>query len=209
MRLATSTLKASQSVALCACLFLSALLARPASADETYSYTGNEFNVFEGTFNCPPECRISGSFTVATPLPPLRSFSELIPGTYTYSFTDGLTTWNPSNSIPFDSVIQVSTDASGNIANWFVMFILKGTVQPLMSTTGGSGGAFDLATSNEPPPNSVGEVENDPGTWKRTAGSVPEPSARLMLAIGLAGLLAGLMVAGWRRGWAAQFKTGA
>jgi hypothetical protein len=83
-----------------------------AMASVTYSYVGNAYNQSGGTFTCPPVCHISGSFTVAAPLTPMR----IIISPLSFSFTDGLTTFTPSNVTA--SAFGVVTDSHSQIIGW-------------------------------------------------------------------------------------------
>jgi hypothetical protein len=57
----------STTSAFCFCLLMT-FCAVSAKADTTYTYTGPQFTEF-GAAVCPPTCNITGSFTLATPLP--------------------------------------------------------------------------------------------------------------------------------------------
>jgi hypothetical protein len=60
----------------------------------TYTYTGNPFTGFHGSSACPPQCKITGSFTIAGPPPANLTLSDqqfqfdITP--LAYSFTDGI-----------------------------------------------------------------------------------------------------------------------
>jgi hypothetical protein len=89
---------------------------RAASASSiTYYYTGQAFTSFTGGFNCPSgTCSITGSMTLANPLG-ANAFSD--PTTPTaFSFTDGITTFDNTNSTLINSLF--ATDGSGQIAAW-------------------------------------------------------------------------------------------
>src|ERR1700694_2259749 len=81
------------------------MLAATASADEIYSYTG------------PAPADLSGSFTTASLLTPQYTgyinadFRDVL----TWSFTDGVDVWNPSNSL-FGGGAAVNAD--GTFAAW-------------------------------------------------------------------------------------------
>jgi YVTN family beta-propeller protein len=90
---------------------------KPASAQVTYTYTGKPFQNLSGGFTCPPECNITGSFTLAEPLAP--NLSSYVASPTSYSFTDGFVTITNVNGPPY-SQIQVSTDSAGAISGWDV-----------------------------------------------------------------------------------------
>lgn len=69
-------------------IFLS--LTTAVRADTIYTYTGKPFSSFGGSYSCPPQCGITGSFRVAQP-------NSTIP--LSYDFTDGFTHWTNSNSV--------------------------------------------------------------------------------------------------------------
>src|SRR6266852_9607446 len=73
-----------------------ALFATVSEANTVYTYTGNPFNQFFSA-TCPPECDISGSFTVSAPLAPnLTSLFIFTPNSF--SFTDGIVTVTQTNA---------------------------------------------------------------------------------------------------------------
>jgi hypothetical protein len=157
-------------------------LAPPANADTVYTYTGNVFDSFKGNFECPPECRIMGSFTLAQPLPPNLTFVTISPKSF--SFTDGMVTLTPANSFHFihQPFGDFSTDATGAITTWAIEIDGK---QPLgfpFLITRNLGLAADetglllkVGASNT----------NNPGMWSAITTNTPEPSCLLLLCTGL------------------------
>jgi hypothetical protein len=102
-----------------------------ASADVTYTYTGNPFTVFGGSYQCPPICRVTGSFTVSTALPAntyvslfpaLTPFPGGVVSPISFSFTDGLNTFSTNSIPPFNVGNWVATDAQGHITAWMLAF---------------------------------------------------------------------------------------
>jgi RHS repeat-associated protein len=131
----------------------------------TYSYKGNPYNVFFGSAACPPECGVSGSFTVAAPL---QTGTEFLVTPLFFSFTDGvatLTTTSASN--PF----AVVTDSSGAITGWNIFlttpgyFIATGTNPPGCVGCGVLDGSGDNGVSQG------AQISNDPGTWTVSVAS--------------------------------------
>src|SRR5215469_6070319 len=88
------------------CLLFVLSLAGPASADTTYTYQGNPFTFFLNA-TCPPQCSLSGSFTLATPLADNLVSGSFIPESF--SFTDGSVTITNKNATSF-SFDHVSTN---------------------------------------------------------------------------------------------------
>jgi hypothetical protein len=107
----------------------------PASGQVTYTYTGRPFTSFAGRYACPPQCSITGSFTVPTALAPNGSYFLYAYGgaptisTAAFSFTDGVFTFtnaNATGNVPREmptSGIVVGTDSSGNISSWQITLI--------------------------------------------------------------------------------------
>jgi hypothetical protein len=101
-----------------------AFIAGPASA-ATYTFTGVPFNQFFNT-SCPPTCRITGSITLAQPLPANISLpagqlggssSSFAP--LSFSFTDGVTTAT-NQTCSSDNIFNANTDANGNITQYAI-----------------------------------------------------------------------------------------
>jgi hypothetical protein len=88
----------------------------------TYYFVSVPFTTFSPGTNCPPTCRITGSFTVSQPLPPNINLPVNIidsSGTFTptsFTFTDGVRTI--TNTTATISGFAVNTDANGNIVQW-------------------------------------------------------------------------------------------
>jgi hypothetical protein len=174
--------KQAMRIALPLCLF-----ALPSKADSTYSYTGNAFNVFVGDAKCPPECRITGSFTVSAPLP---DNSELTVSPTSFSFTSfngGLPTLTQLSvtSIPFFLVV---TGPDGSIIGWNIGLespsysLFWGTAPPNCPPfMGTSCSVVDTSATDS---TGAAYILGDPGTW-----STPEPSSLIMLVTSMLGLI--------------------
>jgi hypothetical protein len=135
---------------------------QPASAQTTtYSYTGNAYNQFGGTFTCPPVCGIRGSFTVAAPLPPTSNFSFT---PISFSFTDGLTTFTPANTT--NPAFDVVTDSSGNIVSWNMQWLSPNDA--MFSGTNPPGCVGCRVVDGSFNPNAFAERDNAPGIWTST-----------------------------------------
>jgi len=84
---------------------------------ETYTYTGNAFTAFGAGASCPSICQITGSFTVANPIP--ASAINDAPRVESFMFTDGHTVITQANAT--FAQFTVSTDANGQIAQPWVI----------------------------------------------------------------------------------------
>jgi hypothetical protein len=174
--------------ALFALVALAALLvvASPAAADTEYTYTGNQFTFLLGT-TCPPECSVSGFFTLPSPIGDNVTGAFVTPTTF--SFTDGLMTITQANATGF-SFDHISTNSSGVIVGWNMEWttasykMFSGTNPPGCTGCSVIDVTFNNAITIE------GAVPNNPGSWTTTTTSVvPEPSSLALLATGLAGVM--------------------
>ncbi len=86
-------------------------------ASATYTYKGNPFTAVE-----PPYATsnfISGSITLNSPLAANLSVQTISPDSVlTYSFSDGINTWDPTNSAIRTGELGFSTDSNGVITSW-------------------------------------------------------------------------------------------
>jgi hypothetical protein len=169
------------------CLALGSLVAGSAKANTVYTYTGNQFNQFGGPAACPPECNLSGFFTLAAPLLINLTSASFVP--LTFSFTDGITTFTETTATSFDFV-GVGTDSAGNIVSWNIDF--NGTSCSVgncfFSSTNPPGctGCSVIDGSFSSPggvPTQFAEIKNAPGTW--TMSTVPEPGTLVLFGSGL------------------------
>jgi hypothetical protein len=102
---------------------LIAIVATSGWASTTYTFSANNYSTIGNFASCSTgpcasyttSMKISGSFTLASPLPPNFSGGDITSRVIAYSFTDGVNTI--TNSDPSARVFQfgVTTDASGNI----------------------------------------------------------------------------------------------
>lgn len=83
----------------------------------TYSYTGDIY-----TSTQPPYAagqRLSGSFTVAAPLPPFRALADLTPALVAMSFHDGVESRGLVDS--FICKFEIATDGAGSVTQWRIL----------------------------------------------------------------------------------------
>ena len=183
---------------LCFGLPLSTLSGTAAGAESTYTYTGNTFLYIGGGGGV---SHVSGSFTVPLILAPNTTYS--LAGTLTgYSFSDGLTVWNPGNYPggpvpPFNTANEflVTTGADRNIVSWQIS-IVSDNPNAIVATHSLDyalgGGVLDETNvynnyvAYSFAPGNINGQQGVPGTW--TVASVPEPGSVGLFLGGLAAL---------------------
>jgi len=152
-----------------------------ARADETYTYTGNEFG---GSPSSPYLASdfVSGFFTVASAIGNSQAFGT-VPVT-SYSFSDGVQTFSSASNPASETTFEVATDGSGNPIQWTVTLTSGGL--NIVSTTQSE----DLGESGL----DVADNFLDPGTWLKSSSggggsTVPEPGYPVVIALGLAAIV--------------------
>ena len=154
-----------------------------ARADETYTYTGLDFQVATGPYTFSDF--VSGFFTLASPLGDNLVLASETPASY--SFSDGVQTFS-SLSPPTDVTFEISTNASGQITGWFINLENPTTNNQIFTntlnhedggaTSDGEGYIFYLPIGTLPQP-----------TWQVSGSAVPEPNVSWVLF--------GVLTGGW------------
>lgn len=105
---------------LCLVLFGLATLSLSTAAlaqTTTYSYTGDLYSSTQPPYAAGQ--RLTGSFTVAAPLPPFRALSDLTPALVAMSFHDGVEGRGLADS--FICRFEVATDGAGAVTQWRIL----------------------------------------------------------------------------------------
>lgn len=156
-----------------------------------YTYTGNPFTTFTNGASCPPDCQITGWFSVLTSL---ANLGDNYNGAFVpldFSFTDGNVTFTKSE-FP-DTWMSAQTDASGNIIAWSITLGADQVTgdQDLYTLSGPgltSHDGYDEVINDMPVylPPTLAQAYNyaDAGVWTMQAfTTTPEPATGwLMLA---------------------------
>ena len=181
-------------------------------AATVYTYTGNPYTFIEdstppaGTYNNTE--KITGSFTVANPLPGNLNLADITAPVQSFSFFDGRNTITDQN-FTFLGAFSVSTDASGALTVWNIDVGI-GNLDPQQLEIRISSLTNDAAITREcvtfdnngactgftPDEGLVNHGDN--GEWNSSStptAATPLPAALPLFATGLGAL--GLL--GWRR----------
>ncbi len=171
--------------AFCFCLLMM-FCAGSAKADTTYTYTGAQFFEF-GAAVCPPTCNITGSFTLATPLP-TNAVGVAI---NTFAFSAGPYTFTSLTNGPFG----VSTNAAGVIDSWSIDMVdeLGGGVAEISSGAPTFDDELEFGADDGLGDGGLkfffGADAGAIGFWTAsTSTGVPEPASGTLLIAGLVGL---------------------
>jgi hypothetical protein len=175
-----------------------------AVANETYSYTGNNYGLCTGSYAvsvapgftaCGLPYRITGSFTTTLDPFHLQNLTNFTIPSYdiaSFSFSDGSgLTINQSNART--SFFEISTNSSGNIIDaptgWGVLVV----GQTIEMGTGSPGNDFSQSVDSmgHATDTAYGQtVFENPGKWDGPAPvPTPEPSTLFLFGTGLLGLM--------------------
>jgi hypothetical protein len=182
-------------------LFGLVLSSQPVHAQASYTYTGNPFNLFSCGPAVPPPgdvlCStpgpngftsyaaanfVSGTLTFTNPLPASMSLQDVtgLPG-FQLTLNDGQHT--VTNTITQGLIVEVSTDASGNIASWWLIMNTGGTENGGIGTVNFSNITYGsqvydqgvLACCDPTVPGNLAYNFNLPGVWTSGNGT-PSPT---------------------------------
>jgi len=161
-----------------------------ARASTVYTYTGNGFTDQTGVLGDLFQ-EISISLTLDQPLPPFQFFSHASGGNFggtllDWRVSDGAVVFDPSFvEASLEALLQ--TDASGNIAWWFVLTqatLTDGSVFQDVSNLQVDRASLSGSGSQD----SSAWIIGSPGAWSGGGGQVPEPgSFALVLGVLAAG----------------------
>jgi YVTN family beta-propeller protein len=132
----------------------------PVVASTTYSITGNPFAFFSGSAACPPDCNITGSFTLAQPLAPNLSLATITPTSFSFSVGPNVLNQSNATTATFNNV---STDASGNIITWSISLSNSAVSVTTVNLPTGSDDIFTQVS-----PQGTATNAGTPGTWPKT-----------------------------------------
>lgn len=155
------------------------------SAPTVYSYTGNNFDDVFGSYTTANS--VSGSFTVASAFPADMPPTDISAQVLGYSFTDGINTFDESNSEICFFGIGLGTDSAGIPDMWVVMLCtpvaqVGDPVSILLTVSDNDGFGFidagqtttctaiengTCTSTAVGDPTEGGLVEDLPGTWVR------------------------------------------
>jgi hypothetical protein len=170
-----NTLAPRAAIALIALLITASL--EPAQADTTYTYTGQPFSIAVLPYTS--HDFVTAVMTTQLPLAQNLPFGAIQVNSLTLS--DGIQTiaLDPSLS----SLLDVATDARGNIASWQIFLGYSASHYISMQKTG-------TLTADAGSLDDVRQADNDgtPGTW-RVSAAAPEPASVGLFAAGVLGLV--------------------
>src|SRR5687768_6686340 len=95
-------------------LFAATIVPAANAQTTTYSYTGDPYTVATAPYVVGGQ--LTGSFTLASPLPAFLPLTNITPSLTALSFNDGVATRTLANS--FICTFQEATDGAGNITRW-------------------------------------------------------------------------------------------
>ncbi len=183
-------------------------MARVASADAIYTYTGHTYTEIAdallpaGSFDT--SMQVTGEFVLADALAAGMPSTDITALITSFTFSNGRSTLTDQDPLLASALFSVATDAFGAISAWAIF------VQQDQATSGGAD--ILIQTVNDPDLGfstedrgqlvvcdpvllrrglclslaDIATVSDAPGTWTRTTpGTVPEPATLSLCAVGL------------------------
>jgi hypothetical protein len=171
-----------------------ATYASPAGATTTYTYTGKPFTYLLGT-TCPPECELSGTFTLSDPIGANATDVFVIP--QSFSFSDGLVTITNDNATGANFGF-IATDPSGVITTWNMEWFLddysmfSGTAPAFCTGCSVIDVTFNADRNHKENITVAAAVSNSPGVWTTTTTTtaISEPADLLLIAAAMVCVIA-------------------
>jgi hypothetical protein len=163
--------------------------ADPLDSGLLYTYTGNPFTTFTNGASCPPDCKITGWFSVLTSI---ANLGDNFNGPFVpldFSFTDGNVTFTKSE-LP-DTFFGAQTDSTGKLIKWSISLqngFTVGSVALVTATYSPVVDAYNefLGQPNPylPPVYAQAYNFNDPGTWTlQSFTTTPEPGTGWLMLL--------------------------
>jgi streptogramin lyase len=159
----------------------------PVSPFTTYTYHGNPYNVCGGTYCTGGPYALSVDFTAAS-APANLPYTVITSSIVSFAFTDGSGLTNNSNH-SFYRDFNISTDASGNIATWFITSCGDSSCNIQMQTNWHSPVSFipgqDFSETTANLAGSYGLINANPGNWSASPVAAFSATQVAMTASGL------------------------
>ena len=143
------------------------------SVPTTYNYTGDPYTSASAPYAIGGQ--LTGSITVANPLPPFLPLTDITPAITALSFSDGAATRTLANS--FLCTFKVATDGAGNITRWLVTLrqspYSTGNPQHSIDSSGQPGviEGIDLVGTGTAGPNPCDPIVLSPNAGTATQGT--------------------------------------
>ncbi len=126
----------------------------------TYTYQGSDFTVAQAPYTTSDF--ISGQLTTTSRIPANWGFAEFQQNVLTWSFSDGVNTWNSGDAQLV--VFSAQTDSQGNITSWYLYIHGNASVDDILVSSNSAEGTGDYLHWT----NSGGQLESaggPPGSW--------------------------------------------
>ncbi|HKM67458.1 MAG TPA: choice-of-anchor D domain-containing protein [Candidatus Acidoferrum sp.] len=131
----------------------------PVAASTTYSISTNPFTSFTGSVSCPPDCNLTGYFTVPQPLAP--NLNNVTVSSTNWSANVGPYVFNKANTTGANFA-SISTDASGSIIGWSITLATSNYSVTTNNVPGNVADTFTVVS-----PAGTASNSNSPVTWPK------------------------------------------